>query len=290
MDAYRKLIPLLVVLATFLAATGCSRKPLTEAEQYTELRDSFKYRTYLTLSREGLPLALSAYNERIVAEGIVGEEKLEEGVARMLLAFVWATSLKPDLALAEIELASEELQSPDERFLLHSLRAIALYEKGWPGLAREESAAGEAVYTDIRDRQKARMFKLTSYLVMGSLSIYEADFDAAHMWFIGLEVETGFHWPVQCVDIARDLRAGNIQTALQKTRTLADDPDLPSPVGVALRDLINRIEAEHGDIDSRLFIPRLIGRIAWQSVVHSSEQVWRHVSGFIDKLAGKLEF
>ncbi len=279
---------LLLVIALAMGASACSRKPQTEAEQYAELRGSFKYRTYQALSRTALPLAISAYNEQIAAEGIADAEKLDEGLARVLLAFVWTTSLKPDLALAETELAMAHLQSPDERFLIHSLTAIALYEKGWSKLAQKESAAGEAVYADVAKREQVRLMKLASYLVMGSLAVYESDFDAAQAWFGGLEVETGFSWPTKCVAIVRDFHGGDIQGGLRKTRALADDDTLPRAVRDSLRDLIEKVEAEHGSIDSSLFMPRLISRIAWQTVVSSTDRAWRRLGAFIDEAVAKL--
>lgn len=254
-----------LLLSLFMVVMVACSKPKTEAEQYADLQDSFKYKAYRTFSSNSLPAILKIANEQSKTTPI------DEDVARLLLSFLWSVSKKPDFAIAESHLAEKSATTDHMKFIAHSARAIGMHEKNWKGLALQEAEMGKKVFKNIEEQTKAADELTTIYLLLGVASVYEKDLDSALLAFRGLETQTGFSVPVHLTQAVIHVQKRKIKEAKAELLLATNDPLMPVEAKNAITQFIAEIEKEYGSMDSSLFLTRLISDTAWQAVKSSSK-------------------
>ena len=268
-----------------VAMVACS-KPKTEAEQYAELQDSFKYKAYQTLSSNSLPTILKVAKEKD------NTLQADEDIARLLLSFLWSVSKKPDFAIAESHLAENTAKTAQLKFISHSTRAIGMHEKGWKGLALQETELGKKAYKNPEDQAKATNEIIATYLILGVAFIYEKDFDSALLAFRGIETQTGFAAPVHLTQAMLHIKKRKVKETKAELLLAANDPLLPSEIKTEITHFITEIEKEFGNMDSSLFLSRLIGKIAWDAIKSNSKSSIQslaiHLDEFTQSVKNKL--
>jgi hypothetical protein len=270
----------LLIFLTFLLTT-CSEKK-TERERYEEATSGFTYKTYKAASRVTVPPAVEAYNHEL-PDSIA---PLGSDYAHLLLGFGWTVSSKSGMAFAESDLA-EESANEEVKFLARSLRSIAMYQEGWDTLARKESEHANAQVpraSTSNIKNEATVF----YLVLGIAKAYDKDFAQSKFYFAGFANQTGIHWPYQIADAADDLHSGRVQEGLSKIKVISQDPAVPESLRVALAEKITLIESKAGDVNSRLFWPKLISAVAMEEMKKSNNaqlgKLVRTLEGIREKL------
>ncbi len=262
--------------------SGCGGKK-TERELYEEVRSSFKYKTYKTLSG-------SLSYDIIVAHEVGVKAKPEDELyMRLLLGYSWAITKKDAFAFAESDIVSERSKTPSEKFLAHSINAIVMYENGWKDLAKEESALANGAVNKNPADNSVKLQVAVFHLLMGSLMIKDKNFDAARFHFAGFGQATDIHWPYQLVDAMADIEKGDVQTGLKKIKKMSQDPAVPAELRVALADLITDVEKNTGgNVDSSLFWPRAISGILLDQLKKSGNKEIEAAAGKLDQLKQKL--
>ncbi len=107
---------------------------------------------------------------------------------------------------------------------------------------------------------------MVAHLLLGTVSIYEKNYKAARFHFAGFSVVTKIDWPYTVVDALADIAEGQLQQGLTKMKKMIRDESLPAEVRKAIAKGITKIENEAGPVDSRLFWPRLISRLAYREL------------------------
>jgi len=202
----------------------------------------------------------------------------------LLLGYGWTVSGKPTLAFAEADLA-EEAGDSTAQYLATSLRAIGMYEQGWDSLARHESQRQKLIRKPGSDAAyEAAVF----YMLMGLMKAYERDFAQSKFFWAGFGNETQIHWPYKLTDAIDDLQQNRLQTGLTKLKTLSQDPDVPPALQQALAEQITLIENKGGDVNSRLFWPKLISTLVLEQLKKSSNAQLASIVQMVEGLREKI--
>ncbi len=260
--------------------SGCKDK--TEREQYEEVRSSFKYKTYKALSEN------VKYDMIVVQEVPIHATKENELYMRLLLGYSWAIMKKDAFAFAESDIVTERSTVPSEKFLAHSINAIAMYENGWVGLAKEESALANGALNKSPENDTLKLQVAVFHLVMGALSIKDKNFDAARFHFAGFGQATDIHWPYQLVDAMADIQNKDLQTGLKKIKRMSEDPAVPVQLRVLLVNALTEVEKTGGDVDSSLFWPRAVSSILIDQLKDSGVKEIQAAGETLQKLKEKL--
>lgn len=270
-----------LTLAFLLAVcwSACSDEK-TQREQYEDATSGVRFSAYKTASRASVGPAVRLYN----GQKTDSLPPIDPVYTHLLLGYGWTVSGKATLAFAEADLAQEEGDSTAQ-YLATSLRAIAMYEQGWDSLAHEESAHQQLMRTPGTDASyEAAVF----YMLMGLVKAYEKDFAQSKFFWAGFANETQIHWPYQLTDAIDDLQHDRLQTALIKLKALSQDPAVPEALRQPLVEQITLIEAKAGDVNSRLFWPKLISAVVLEQLKKSSNAQLASVAQMADGLREKL--
>jgi hypothetical protein len=272
----------LKLLFLFALLPGCKNEK-TEHELYEEVRSSFKYKTYKAVSGN------LTYDRISVPNMPAQINKENELFMRLLLGYSWAVTKKDAFAFAEADIVSERSKSPGEVFLAHSINAIVMYENGWQGLAKEESALANGAVGKSPENDTLKLQVAVFHLIMGSLSIKDKNYDAARFHFAGFGQATDIHWPYQLVDAMADIEKGDLQTGLKKIKRMSEDPSVPPEIRAILVEGIANIEKNTGgNVDSSLFWPKAISGILLEQLKKSSVKEIKGAAETIDKMKEKL--
>jgi hypothetical protein len=267
----------LFFMALFWSA--CSGEK-TQEELYEDATSGVRFKTYKTASGAALGPAVRLYNSQ-KADSL---PPVDPAYAHLLLGYGWTVSGKPTLAFAEADLA-EETGDSTARYLAASLRAIGMYEQGWDTLARHESQRRKLMRKPGSDAvYEAAVF----YMLMGLMKAYERDFAQSKFFWAGFGNETQIHWPYKLTDAIDDVQQNRLQTALIKLKALSQDPDVPPALQQALAEQITLIETKAGDVNSRLFWPRLISALVLEQLRKSSNAQLASVVQMVEGLREKI--
>ena len=272
-----------MTLCLFVAAMTACSKPKSEAEQYAELQDSFKYKTYQALSNNSLPAILKVASESNKTV------QIDEDVAHLLLSYLWAVSNKPDFAIAESHLAEKTASADHMKFIAHSARAIGMHEKNWKSLAHQEAELGKQVFKNPEDQAKAANELTAMYFILGVASLYEKDLDRALTAFRGLETQTGFSVPAHLTQALLHIKQGQVKETKAELLLAANDPLLPTEIKNEILRFIAEFENEYGSMDSSLFLTRLISNSAWQAIKSSSKNGMQSLAKALDEFTQSVK-
>jgi hypothetical protein len=281
----RQPIALFFIIIFFLPIlfVGCGGKK-TERELYEEIRSSFKYKTYKTVS-EKLPIDIVYSRGTVTPE----QKQQDEMYLRILLGYSWAVTKKDAFAFAEADIVTEKAKDTGVKFLAHSINAIMMYENGWQELAKEESALANGALNKNPNNDTIKIQMAVFHLTMGSLSVKDKNYKAARFHFAGFGQVTGINWPYQLVDAMADIDGGDIQKGLRKIKAMSQDPSVPPEIRVILADVISDIEKNTGgNVDSSLFWPKAISGILIDQLKKSGVKEIKEAAESLDKIKQKL--
>lgn len=264
-----------VILLSILIVLGCSSKEKTEQEQYEEMTSGLKFSTYKAASGAGIGPVVNAYNEQ-KPDTLA---PLNSEYAHLLLGYMWAVSHKPAMAFAEADLAQES-DKDEVKLMAMSMRSIVMYEQGWDTLARHESEEARK-YMHPQPGTDVQYEVSFFYMVMGLAKIYDKDFNQSKFYWAGFANETQIHWPYALTDAIADFQSNRIQQGLGKLKALSQDPNVPEVLRGVLAEEIGKIEAKGGDVNSRLFWPKLIASVVFDELKATGNQ---QLIGIIERL------
>lgn len=275
---------LLVLLCTVILISACGKEK-TEQEKYRDLQTSLKYKAYKAITSNVLPPALKLYNQQRQAS----LTKVDEGLVRLLLGYAWVISQKPALAMVEGKLVTvSDTDAEIYRLLGHSVIAIAMYEKGWEQIARIESSKAVDILKKEFGRKNARETLMVAHLLLGTVSIYEKNYKAARFYFAGFSAVARIDWPYTVVDALADIAEGQVQQGLTKMKKMTRDKSLPAEVRKAIAEGIAKIENDAGSVNSRLFWPRLISRLAYKELKSATNPATNSLMKVVNEIGSKV--
>jgi hypothetical protein len=272
-----------LVLIIFLLACNNDN---TEQKEYDSLKTNLKFKSYKTLSENTIPPLVLLYNSTSHKD----DPEISEGVLRLLLGYSWIVNNKPNYAIAEGSIIQDlSTDDKDLKFLAHSLLAISMYEEGWKKLAAEEAEKGESLLNKEPRTTDSQLKTMTFHIIMGTLSVYEENFQGARFHFAGLSITTGISWPYQIADAMADLKEGKNKQGLLKIKVLKSEKDIPEAVKKTLTETLAKIEKTSGTIDSKLFWPRSISLALYSEIRNSEINGIDKVTELLDNLSEKLK-
>lgn len=266
-----------LILLTF----SCERSERNlQMREYKKLRVSNEYKKYKRLSRRTITPTLKIYN---LTRG-KRNPKVDESVIRLFLGYTWAVSQKPTYALAEANIIRDKVSDRNNEYVLlsHFLTSIALYEKEWKILAREEIEEGITLnnlnpegYT----KEKITVF----HLIIGSAHMYQKDLETALFHFKSLANETSIDWPYFIIDAMIDLEKGETVNGLKKLENLVEAGKIPERVSEIVEEGLKDYKNNNGEVDSFVFWPKAISYIIFDNLRIATEKGIGRISGLIDK-------
>jgi hypothetical protein len=262
---------------------SCKKK--SELKQYESVLSSFKYKLYKGVSETVIPPLLFTYNlDNSNKDSLV----VSEEIIRLLLGYYWAVSGNTTFAFAEGNITKDFSKDANYISLSHMLIAVGMYEKGWKNIAKGESNKGIDILNKTPNGKYTK-FELTGFhFIIGTLCIYEKNFDAARFHFAGFASLTGFDWTYTLVDAMGDINQGNTQTGLQKVKKLSEDPSVPEEIRTTLKKTIAVVEKTTGNVDSALFWPSLVSKVIYKKLKDVSKNGLGTFFDLIDRIKTKI--
>jgi len=251
----------LTILAILIASSmfvGCASQNLTEAERYTKLQKSLKYRAYQKLSKAGIDSTVKLYNKARRKEG---KSETTREYIHALTGFVWTMTLNPNFALAEEELALKRGKSPRDHYIGLATKSIAFYEKGWSQLAKEASLQAKSLDQDNGFASQYDKQQQISLLVVGSLAIYEGDSVVAQDAFKALGEQTGKPWLPVLAQGAGLVTSGGFSEGYRLLRGLSNDQRLSEHERQSIAKLSDRLSKSMSNNSNGNADPVSVGRL-----------------------------
>lgn len=211
---------------------------------------NLKYKSYKTLSENTIPPLVLLFN----STNHTDEPAVSEEVLRLLLGYSWVASGKPDYAIAENNIIQDmQAEDKDIKALGHSLAAMAMYEKGWKDLTSDESDKANKLLNKEPAPMDAQLKITAFHMIMGTLCIYEENYQAARFHFAWFNIISKIEWPYQLVDAMTDIKEGALKKGLDKIDTLIDNKRFPETVQKSVSDTYAKAENTKGTVDTKLF-------------------------------------
>jgi hypothetical protein len=264
---------------------SCGGSPDPEQKEYDSMCSSLKFKSYKTLSENTIPPILLVYNSTAHEDDLI----LPEGLLRLLIGYSWAVNDKPDYAVAESKII-QDLSSEDKDivFLANSLEALALYEKDLKTLADKESAKASALLNEMPSSKSTEMKKVTYHLLLGTLCVYEKNYQGARFHFAAFNTVTKIEWPYLICDAMAGINEGKTESALKNIKALAENKDIPEEVRNSLTETLKSVEKETKDIDPQLFWTKAVSQALYIAIKTSSIDGIDKISELMQNIQDKL--
>jgi hypothetical protein len=274
-----------IAIIFVISLNSCRKK--SELKQYESVLSSFKYKLYKGVSETVIPPLLFTYNldNRNKDSLVVSEE-----IIRLLLGYYWAVTGNTTFAFAEGNITKDFSKDANYVSLSHMLIAVGMYEKGWKNIAKGESNKGIDILNKTPNGKYTKIELMGFHFIIGTLCIYEKNFDAARFHFAGFALLTGFDWTYTLVDAMGDINQGNTQTGLQKIKKLSDDPSVPEEIRTTLKKTISEVEKITGNVDSALFWPSVVSEVIYKQLKDVSKNGIGVFFNLIDRIKKKINF
>jgi hypothetical protein len=279
-----------------LALAACGSK--SEAEQLAELRDGIAYTQYRRLSENGLPGGLTAYQKGLqwtgenwasnnpaadLPKGDFSEAQL--CVVHVLMAYGALITNKNTIALAESDIVEAQSCGAFDRAAATSLRAVVFQREQWPGLAKLEGEKAWALPTQTGEDMPPAEHVMVLHAALAYFAASEQEWERAQVHFEALGQLMGQPWFAQLPPVGIAFKEGRAGDGLSALKKLSVDPTAPEEVRKELVALIAKVEAKGGDVDSAIFMPRLVATLTWEMIASEGPQLLRTATGFAEQQA-----
>ncbi len=250
------------VLALIAGVAGCGEK--SEQQQLDALRGGLAYRGYRQFGDRGLPLAYEGFRR---AEQLAGRTSppLADGDLcglHMLLSYATLSADKLTPALAESDLIERDC-GVQGRQVASALRSVVFLRKQWPGLAQQQS---DLAWSSAPDPGVALQQIIALHLVLAYAAANDGRWDHVIVHVDALALTFHMPWLGELGRTGLDFNEQRYVDGLRRLKRLSENPAVPVGVRTQLQDFIATVEADAGDLDSPLLMPRLLGRVLWQVV------------------------
>lgn len=279
-----------------LALAACGSK--SETEQLAKLREGITYTQYRRLSENGLPGGLTAYQKGLkwtgenwasnnpAADLPKGEfSEADLCVVHVLMAYGALIANKNTIALAESDIVESQSCSPFNRAAATSLRAVVFQREQWPGLAKLEGEKAWALPKQAGEDLPPAEHMVVLHAALAYFAASEQEWERAQVHFDALGHLLGQPWFAQLPPVGIAFKEGRTRDGLSALKKLSADPTAPAEVRKELVALIAKVEAKGGDVDSAIFMPRLVATLTWEMIAAEGPQLLRTATGFAEEQA-----
>jgi hypothetical protein len=219
-------------------------------------------------------------------EPLFGHEDL--CIARILLAYGEMTADKPDFALAETDLIEESTQcNVSEKQIATSLRAVIFHRNEWPGLAQLETEKVKAMMGKAPSGDMSFQGMLVANVAFAGLAIRNDNWEAAGIHIESISLMLDEPWIASLSKIGIAFKEKRIEDGLQEMKRLSQDPSVPTEVQTVMQGFIADIEKQHGDVDSPLFMEKLITKVVWETAKSKGSEQWKALTTLLDENSWK---
>lgn len=272
---------LALALGLLLIAAGCGKK--TEQQQLDALRHGVSYRGYHALSERGLVPALDSYRRSMELAGEKAPPPFTPAdicIARMMLAYTALSANRQLPALAESDILQAQCPDNASQQAAGALRAVAFQRYEWPGLAQQENdkAWAQTLATD-----EGISMAITLQVVMIYAAIQDQRWDRALVHLDSLAITFKQPWLSQIGRVGLAFQERRYQEGLQQLKQISQDPATPAFIRDEISPYIVTIEANAGDLDSRLFMPKLVSRLLWRVLQEQGGPALANATHFAEK-------
>ncbi|NRR31288.1 hypothetical protein HSX11_13970 [Oxalobacteraceae bacterium] len=276
-----------------LALPGCGEKK-SEDEQFSALKDSYKYLAYKKTSQFAMAPLVDQINKQSKAEvakaAFKGKPSLNLSVndGHAAMGLLWLLSMKPDFAIAEADIGLEKLKDKIERYRATSSMAIGMYQKHWPVLAKATSASAGEMLNNKDLAEKMYYEQLTFYMAFGFISLKEKNQDGVRFSFSGLGTLTNIPWLSDVAQSVLLLSEGKIQAGMQRLKAASEDPSMPAGERKYILQVLHAVEKEVGDVDGEFFIVKVFGKVILERILETDSGPFRELVGRLEDMKKKF--
>ncbi|MGO1072972.1 hypothetical protein [Lysobacter sp. CA199] len=291
--APRRVSPTAAAALLTIALSACGGK--SEAEQLAAMRDGLVYAQYRQVSENALPGGLAAYRKGLqwTGENWAGNRlpaDLPKGdfsqadlcVTHVLLAYGALIADKRSIALAESDIVDAQQCGAFDRAAATSLRSVVFQREQWPELAQRESEKAWALPKQAGEDQPPVEHVIVMHAALAYFAASEQEWERAQVHFDALAQLLRQPWFAQLPPAGIAFKEGRTQDGLITLKKLSQDPSAPDAVRKELVALIAKIETKGGDVDSMIFMPRLVAVLGWEAIQAEGPQLLRTVTGFAE--------
>lgn len=267
---------LLVALLATLA--GCTEK--TEQQQLDALREGLGYRSYRQFSERGVPLAYEGYVRSAQMSGETPPPLTADDLCAVhtLLSYTALSANKLLPAVVEADLLERDC-GREGAMIANALRSVAFHRKQWPGLALE---ASNAAWRDAPDPDRASALIVALHLLMGYAAVTDQHWDQAQVHIDALGVMLQAPWLGELGQAGLELQQQRYLDGLRRLKRVSENPAVPPVIREELQGIIERIEAETGNLDSRLLLAKVLGKALWQAAREHGSPGLQRLLGFAE--------
>jgi len=237
----------LFIIFIIVSLSACGTSPKSEAENYSEMRDSTLYKAYQKVSIEAMKPVVKEYNKKLAEQN-----KAQVGAAHVhaTLALIWIAALQPKYALAETNFAVDQATDPHDRYALLALQSVAMHEEGWPHLAKQNSEQARALIAT-HGLSNSYSNILTLVHVAGSAMAFmdgNIPYVASEVRELGAVTNQG--WLTDLGNATDDVYSGAHDKAINKLEKIKSDPSLSDNERNGVEKVIQTVNAGGKDVVS----------------------------------------
>lgn len=224
------------VLLTLMVAslTACMTSPKSESKSQERMEDGVIYKGYSKLSKEAMKPVVKELNKELAKDN---KDQNADYQVHALLSLIWIASLQPKLAMAEADYAIEHTSDPRDQYAAMMLQSIAMYEEGWPHLAKQKSDQARTLSESENFKNRYNNATTLVYLVGGVLAFKEGNITylASEVKHVGKALDR--NWITELGEVTDDVKNGLRDNALIKMVKLMQDPTISANARASLQQL-----------------------------------------------------
>ena len=284
----------LIITVLSLTLLGCGSN-LTEEERYEKLKSSYAYKGYKLASSKGMAPVLLELNKQAKSDLVKKAAhteinyQLKPTDGHLALGLLWAISMKPTFAIAESNIAMESKHNQNAEYHALTVLALAMYQKGWPTLARQTSEQAKVLLGNQKMAEKMEYEQMGAYVAFGLLALQEGDKKGIHASFQGMSDITKQPWLTDLGDSFAMIRTGNISGGVAKINQLSEDNQVSPKVRASLKKFITQIEAEFGKADSDFLYVKVLGKGLLETVLEVDDSKFQEMIAQLESFQAKLQ-
>ncbi|HOT88471.1 MAG TPA: hypothetical protein PLC59_01715 [Bacteroidales bacterium] len=264
---------------------SCKTKNPIEETQYKIFLSNLSYKSYKTVSENTIPPLVLLYNNTSNTEDI----EISEEVLRLLLGYYWVMNNYSEKAIAENNIVLEISSDKRNKMLAHSLQSICMSENGWTNLAQDESDFAKSFLNSEPKNAGSTLDKMTYHLLLGTLSVYNENYQNARFHFAGFGIVSQIHWPYELAEALADFKDEKNEIGLSKINAIIKNELVPKEVANNLLISAKKISNDSKIIDPKIFWSKEISLSLFKEMEKTDIQGMQKIAELIVKLSEKFK-
>jgi len=266
----------LMIVFLLLSSISVFSSPKSEQKKYAKLQKKWVYKAYRKISKESVRGITQAYNYQTKEQP---ENTIDRAYIHALLSFMWSTGLDANFAIAESHLSLQKAVKPKDKYIAQTALSLALYNKGWSELAREQS---NQINNNSEFKGFAKKYKkeqLFANLIVGSLAIREGNIKVTQDTFEKIAIETNKPWITTLAKTAALAMTGSIFDATSQFKVLVQDPSLTIYEREKIEEIQLLAKSEMDEKRKQTKVSQLVDGLLFDSIKEQSKTTYKGLVG-----------